>query len=281
MNKHPLNPVTREHIETYQRDGVVCLRQMFDREWIERMNRAAQAVIEHPEDWGIQGPSQAEDFTSVIYMWRRPGDFRDFLLESPAAELVGRVLEANEIRAFQDHLFHKPPGSSNVMHWHHDATTWPTVGQQVPTLWVALSRSTADNGQLEFVAGYYQKLLEQNVVFRTSYKTGTFGPVDGVPCPDFDSMRDDPELRFVTFDMEPGDALLFHPRTPHGSKTNRSSTLPRTGLASRWFGDDIRWAPFEGCSGVPGLDEMPPGEPPRGELFPVAWRRSDAEKDVA
>ena len=35
MNKHPLNPITAQHIADYRRDGVVCLRQMFDAEWIE------------------------------------------------------------------------------------------------------------------------------------------------------------------------------------------------------------------------------------------------------
>lgn len=273
MNKYPLQPITSEHIQRYKEDGVVCLRGMFDDEWVDRMRGAADAVIADPSSYEITGPSMAEDFTSVIYLWRRPGDFRDYIFESPAAEIVGRVLEANEIRAFQDHLFAKPPGSSNVMHWHHDATTWPTRGEQVPTLWLALTPATAENGRLEFVAGYHHQLVRDDVVFRTGYKRGTYGPKAGVPCPDFENMRDDPSLRFVSFDLEPGDLLLFHPKTPHGSKPNRTADKPRIGLSSRWFGDDITWAPFEGCVGVPGMDELPAGERPEGDLFPVVWRR--------
>lgn len=57
MNRHPLNPITPTHIEDYRRDGVVCLRQMFDAEWIEKLKEARDAAVAAPNDFGSTGPS--------------------------------------------------------------------------------------------------------------------------------------------------------------------------------------------------------------------------------
>jgi ectoine hydroxylase-related dioxygenase (phytanoyl-CoA dioxygenase family) len=273
LNKQPLNPITAEHAETYARDGVVCLRGMFDNQWVEALRAAALDAIAHPERYSVFGPSHSEEFSSIIYLWRHPGMFRQFVLESPAAEIVGRVLSAREIRAFQDHLFVKPVGSPHILPWHHDASTWPIRGHQVPTLWVALSEVDHTNGRLEFVAGQHQQLVKDDVIYRTGYKRGTFGPSSGVPCPDFEQFRSDPAYRFVTSDLAPGDALLFHPRTPHSSGHALHARHERIGLSSRWVGDDITWHRRDGAVGVPGMDTLPEGERPDGPLFPMVWRQ--------
>ena len=69
MNTHPLNPITPEHIADYRRDGVVCLRQMFDADWIASLKQAADAVIADPYAHGQTGPSHGA-MTSVSFLWR-------------------------------------------------------------------------------------------------------------------------------------------------------------------------------------------------------------------
>ena len=34
-------------------------------------------------------------------------------------------------------------------------------------------------------------------------------------CPDFEERRDDPDLTFLGWEMEPGDILVLHPFTNH------------------------------------------------------------------
>ena len=92
--------------------------------------------------------------TSVSFLWRKQGPFRDFVMNSPAGEVVGRVIEADTIQIFHDHLFHKPAGSPSVMQWHADHL-WPFTGTMVPNIWVALSPVNQENGRIEFVAGYH------------------------------------------------------------------------------------------------------------------------------
>lgn len=269
MNKHPLNPITQQHIDDYRRDGVVCLRQMFDADWIEMLRKGAADVVANPLDYGQTGPSHGA-MTSVSFLWRKPGPFRDFVLNSPAGEVIGRAIEADTIQIFHDHLFHKPAGSPSIMQWHADHL-WPFTGTMIPNLWVALSPVNEENGRIEFVAGYHKFCME----------TGSrFGPAgDGsFRFPDFQAERDNPDFpfRFVTWDLEPGDAVLFHVDTPHYSKGNDSAELARTGLAIRVIGDDSYWCTREGLAPIVGMDvhAQPDGEHPApSDLLPVIWNR--------
>ncbi|MEM6832036.1 MAG: phytanoyl-CoA dioxygenase family protein [Pseudomonadota bacterium] len=282
MNNLPLNTITADDQATYARDGIVCLRGMFDEGWIQTLRAAAEEVGRDKSKYEFTGPSDSDDFTSVIYLWRHDGVFRDYILNSPAAEIVGRVLGCEEIRAFQDHLFVKPIGSPHIMPWHHDMTTWPMSGHQVPTLWLALTPVDTTNGRLEFVRGYHKKLMDEDVIYRANYLKGDFGPEAAPVCPNFEEVRQDPEWadKIVGFDLSPGDLVLFHPRTPHGSGHAKNAKHPRMGLSSRWIGDDIRWKAREGAVPVPGMDSLPEGQRPDGPLFPVVWRRS-ADQDAA
>jgi ectoine hydroxylase-related dioxygenase (phytanoyl-CoA dioxygenase family) len=268
VNTRPLNPVTVQHAADYERDGVVCLRQMFDADWIEALREGAERVIANPEEWGLTGPSHGP-MTSVSYMWRRPGIFRDFALGSPVGEIIGRVIGANTIQMFHDHLFHKPPRSPKQMQWHPDHG-WPFRGTMVPNLWTALSPVNAENGRIEFLAGYHRHCIENGIRY------GAAGI--GHPFPDFAGQLARRELPFevITWDLEPGDAVLFHFDMPHYSKGNDSAHEPRTGLAVRVIGDDASWCPVPGLIPIPGLDylAMPAGEHPApSDLLPVIWRR--------
>jgi hypothetical protein len=42
----------------------------------------------------------------------------------------------------------------------------------------------------------------------------------------------------------------------------------------RVFGDDVRWwtPPYKAT--IPGVEHMPEGLAPEGDLFPVLWRRA-------
>lgn len=269
MNTRPLNPITQEHIETYRRDGVVVVRGMLDGEWIAKMQRAISDLSSAPEQYGLLGPSHGA-MTSVCFMWRKAGAFRDFVLQSPIGEVVGRVIGANTIRVYHDHLFVKPPKSPKIMPWHCDETAWPVTGEMAPNIWTALSPVDGTNGRIEYVAGFHRHCIERGLKFgfRPDQANGL--------CPDFEKQRNDPDFpfRIVAFDMEPGDAVIFHPHTPHFSRGNDSPDQARIGLAVRVFGDDVRWYPAAYKAPIPGVGEMPEGKAPDGELFPVIWRRS-------
>lgn len=270
MNRHPLRPITDEDIETYKRDGVVCLRGVIDQEWIDRMQAAIGRIVADPEGKGNLGPSHGR-MTSICYLSRTQKDFEDFVKLSPMAEAVGRVIGSNTIRLYHDHLFVKPPQSPTVMRWHCDETAWPVIGEMVPNVWTAFSKVDEENGRVEYLAGWHRHCVDNGIRF--GFKPDQESGV----CPDFEAERNNPDFpfRFVTFDMEPGDCVIFHPHTPHFSKGNMSMDRDRAGLALRLFGDDVVWRNTPIKAPIPGVPVLPEGEHPEGEFFPVLWSRDE------
>lgn len=303
MNARPLQDITPEHEAAYAREGVVCLRGMFDREWVERLLTAWQRVkaqIEEtalhdrlPRAWLEADPKLAaeleEDFAPAEVRRRRGAgfevckymrvwdpDFRAFVHESPAAEIVGRVLGADEIRFYWDQIFAKRAGCARSTYWHNDAVAWPVDGDQLPSLWLALTPITHVNS-LECIAGTQHD--------RTRYWPRTWNarrlphPAHRPDFVDFEARRGDGSTRFLIWNMEPGDVLLFHPGVYHGAGANDHPTQDRVALSTRWIGDDIRWNPRPESVNTPGLplERMQPGEAPEDEgLFPLVWRRAAA-----
>ena len=48
MNTELLRPITTEEVDTYHHDGVLLLKNMFDKEWIELLNKGLDVNIEKP-----------------------------------------------------------------------------------------------------------------------------------------------------------------------------------------------------------------------------------------
>ena len=60
--------------------------------------------------------------------------------------------------------------------------------------------------------------------------------------------------------MEPGDLLIFHPLTLHGSSGNYHISQQSRRLAFRWLGDDVTYAPTPYTMPFP-VENLAPGDP--------------------
>src|SRR5262249_33933405 len=122
MNKHPLRPVTRDDIARVKEDGAICVRNVFDREWCERMNAAVERLLLNPGKRAREATKSGDPgrFHMNVFMWRWDPDFRDFALNSPLAELGATLLEQDKVSLFYDQAFIKEPGTREVTQWHQD-----------------------------------------------------------------------------------------------------------------------------------------------------------------
>lgn len=274
LNKRPLREVTQDDIDTYKRDGAVCLRKVFDRDWIDLLEPLAREVIIDKKDVGLLPTIPGR------YMARCIPEYRKFVFESPLAEVAGQVMESKEIRFFFDEFFAKPPQSDAKTLWHCDRMAFPVEGKMVPSLWIPLTPIVEENS-LEVLAGTQHDDVPYWLFSPNARKM--IKPDDRVPHPDIEPMRDDPDKRFLRWEMEPGDMLIVHPWALHYSAGNPTDDW-RVAISQRVFGDDIRWAPRPDCLNIAGVcfDEMLEGEKPAGPLFPLLWSedgREDGDAD--
>ena len=72
MNRDLLYPITKQQIQQYEDDGVVCIRGQFDRDWIDRMLAAGVSYIDNP--CGPKNRLEEERYKSIgfisgTHMW--------------------------------------------------------------------------------------------------------------------------------------------------------------------------------------------------------------------
>lgn len=268
-----------EEIAAFERDGVVCLRGLFGSEWIERLRAALERNMKSPGPWhrSITKPGQPGNFYYDSMMWRFDADFRAFAEQSPAAEIAGRIMGASAVHFFYDQLFVKEPGTLDPMPWHHDLPYWPFQGKQVCSIWLAIEDVTAASSGVEFVAGSHAwgKWYLPTLPYDDNKK---FESVGLEPCPDFGARRGEAGLRFLTWDMQAGDCLVFSALTVHGSGGNTAMTHRRAALSTRWLGDDAVWDPRPTTATYyydPDGPGLAPGEKIGGRHFPEMWRKRD------
>jgi ectoine hydroxylase-related dioxygenase (phytanoyl-CoA dioxygenase family) len=279
MTSQLTRALTSEEIETYRRDGIVLLKGLFDRRWVDHLRPLVDADMAAPGPLHLELEEKADGdaqqgegrFFFDTFLWPRHEGFGRFVHESPAAAVCGQLMGSDKVNIFFDQLLVKEPGTRERTPWHHDVPYWPIRGEQICTLWLALDPVTADSGAVEYVRGSHR--------WGQQYHPPAFAGDDryhtGLPeVPDFDARRE--ELDIVQFEMEPGDCTVHHGLLVHCAPGNATRNRRRRAYVTRWAGDDVVYAP-EG-EVMPILEDpgIPPGAVLDSTLWPVVWRREAA-----
>jgi len=281
VNRRPLNPVTEDDIRRYEEDGVVCLRNMVDRDWVERMYAASMRWMASDVGRIARNPDGTGRFKINTFMCRSDEDFRAFRDESPVAEIGAALMRVDQVRFWYDQLFVKAPNTSAITHWHHDLPYWPFRGSHLVSLWVAFTPVTKATSGVEYIAGSHR----WNKFYRavTPDEDPAYTDKSLEPCPDFSDARHraDPALRYLSWDLEPGDVVCHHPLTVHGAGGNQSTTRPRVGLSIRFLGEDVQWAPRDNVLKLAVPPKLEPGDyPADDDVFPITWRKDRAPAEA-
>lgn len=279
MNRKPLNTITEDDIRAYNEDGVVCLRQMFDADWVERMRTASFDYME--QDKGnhrkreAQIPGEDARFYINTFMSVYDDEFLDFRNNSPAAEIGATLMGADSVRYWYDQLFIKDPGTSAPTQWHHDLPFWPFLGEDLVSIWLALTPVSDETSGLQYIAGSHKWNKFYCPV--TPDEDPMFDDPEMEACPDFSRREDHPDLTYLSWDMEPGDCICHHPLTVHGAGANASPTQARAAISIRYLGKDATWDPRDNVMKLPEAPKLEPGVyPDDDEIFPVVWEKGAA-----
>ena len=286
MNTGLPRAITATEIAAYQNDGVVLLPEMFDADWISLLAQGLLQNCENPTHRSRVWDRDAEGRTMFwdSQAWQGIEPYRRFIFDSPAAQIAGELMGSEHIHFFFDAIFVRSAGSQFATPWHQDEPYWSVEGYDTCTLWMPLVQVNRENA-LAYVPGSHR----QDFVF-DQYNFGKLNPdgkkhVDQVDfsaiaetaIPDIDA---DPEsYGVVSWDMQPGDCVVFNSRIIHGGSGKLDKERDLRVFTTKWLGDDVR-IKFRECgmdpdhSAVMREHGLKPGDRPGTDLYPRVWSRA-------
>ena len=224
--------VQQADIDAYNADGVVALRQVVDEEWRQKLADAIEDDIREPGPYYHGYESDEGRFHGNMRLWETNSTFREYCLESHLPAIAQAFLGSSKVNLLYDQLFVKESSMSQRTRWHNDQPYWPIRGWQVLSMWVALDKTTAESGRVEFIRGSHK--WDRWFQPETFGKTGAIVQYERNPefedIPDIEADRDNYDI--VSWDLEPGDVYLFHAMTVHGAGGNTAQDRRRRGLRS-------------------------------------------------
>jgi len=214
--------VTKSEREQFAQDGVVCLRQRFEPEWIEMLadgidsNMLAPSPL-YAENRSLDGKGR---YCEDTWIWQRFPQFRKFIFDSPAAQIAARLLSARRINLVMDLWMYREAGTQASAPWHHDIS-YMDIDGRICVLWLPLDPVTSDSCVAVVRGSHLWNKLFLRVWFKDHSVDGEPGWINGQyyeAPPDIDNHPQDYDI--AQFDMQPGDALVFDIRALHGFPRN-------------------------------------------------------------
>ncbi|MDH3691299.1 MAG: phytanoyl-CoA dioxygenase family protein [Gammaproteobacteria bacterium] len=267
--------ISEQAIESYQRDGAVCVRGLFDSKWLDMLATGVAKDIEHPGPLHTiqQGPDDPGFFLTDFCLSQGLQEFRAFITNSPAAEIAAQMMGASRINFFYDAIWIKGKYTPKRTRWHQDQPYYPVDGNQFCAIWLPLDPVTKETC-LELVRGshrwnrWFAPELTKHGKDLYHTENSSFDRV-----PDIEASRS--QFDIVSWDMQPGDCIVFHALTLHGAPGNSSHQRWRRAISTFWMGDDAVFAERPGD--VRPLFEghgLKAGDPMDCDYFPRIWPRT-------
>ena len=276
--------ISTKQTDTFSRDGVVFLQGVFEPKWIDKLKQGIEANIANPSERGRIWDRDEQGRTCFYdsQVWQNIDQYKDFALNSPCAEIAGKLMGGKKADFFFDAVFVRTPGAQFRTPWHQDEPYWSVEGFDTCSIWMPLV-AVEKKSALEFVKGSHW--------WTQKYRQTNFGALSGddrdqvqydasdgydehVDFPDVENNRDDYEI--LSWDMQPGDCVAFNARIIHGGSGNLAKGRELKVFNTQWLGDDTRVI-FRPQGMDPDHREimtangLKPGDKPGSHLYPQVW----------
>jgi len=269
--RHCLTPPL---IETFRRDGAVCVRQLLSAEEVALLREGIDANLAAPSPRAkvASRPGDPGFFIEDFCNWQNNPAYRRVIFETPLAAAAGELTGSQTIRLYHDHMLTKEPGTRAPTPWHQDQPYYNVEGIMNCSLWIPVD-PVRRHSTLEFVAGSHRGpwLMPRSFMDQQArwFPEGSLADL-----PDIEGTRSQQPI--LGWELEPGDVVCFHMLALHAAAGVDGDRRRRV-FSVRFLGDDMRHAPRRWATSpdFPGLaEELPAGAPLDHPLFPVAWSRS-------
>lgn len=257
----------QETVDAFDRDGAAVLRGVF-RDWVDTLRAGVDRNIEDPapEARIYHDEEKGGTFLSDYCNWQRIPQYRDFIFDSPAADVGAELMGCDRVQLFHEHVIVKLPNTGIPTPWHQDQPYYSVEAPRTVSIWVPLDPVPRDR-TLEFVGGSHK----WGKFFRPQRFDGSaLNPGDGLEdIPNINDHRD--EYDILGWALEPGDAVAFDYRTIHGAPANNSADQSRRAFSLRLVGGPATFIRPEGRVTSPPFPNvtLASGDPLSGPDFPI------------
>lgn len=276
-------------IAQYQRDGAILLRGFLTDEELALLAAGLEESYANPGKRFSRMKSdtgEGETFLETFPSQNSPS-LRRLLAIGRIPEVAARMMECPSAQLILDQVFYKKKGCVNPTPWHQDTPFLRVRGDQMIRVWLSCDPSPRQL-TLQIVRGSHRWNVVYNGIPPASDKdkvrhTGEgklFNYVSeagngGPPVPDIAQYRDSFDI--LTWDVEPGDALIFNGNMLHAAGGMENSPHHRRAYATMWGGPDLLYIdPPENA--IPTLADINGYKVPSGsrvgdyrEAFPIGW----------
>jgi len=206
-------PLKDDILKTYEADGFVIARSMFNGEEIGLLRRAAKEDREL--DQHSYGRGDGEGGTVRLSLWNHPGDtiYGMFARCESIVNSAEKIL-GGEVYHYHSKMIMKDARVGGAWAWHQDYGYWYQNGVLFPLLtsaFIAVDPATRQNGCMQVLKGSHHMGRVDHVL--TGDQAGA----------DLERVREaEKVLERVYVEMDPGDVLFFHANLLHRSDQNNS-----------------------------------------------------------
>ena len=262
--------ISREEIDAFDRDGAICLRGLFDRQWLERLAAGLEKNFADPGPDSTYYTPEGEPggFYDDYCNWRRIDEYRDFVETRRPARSPGS--SCGRTRA---DLSRACSGQGARHQGSHAMAPRPALlrrRRRPALLDLAAARPGAAIGLSGIrgrVAPLRHHVLPAPLQEPRELRSGVAG---FETIPDIEAERD--RHRILSWDLEPGDCIVFHMRTLHGAPPTTHLKTRRRGFSTRWLGDDAYFTVRPWKTSPPFREvDLEEGALMHHSSFPVVW----------
>lgn len=202
-----------QDIKNYNEDGYCFERELFSSEEINLL--AETARNDHEMDKASSSMDDGEGNDVRLSLWNHPGN-GIYGMIARCERIVNRVEQLLDDEAYHYHskMILKDAKVGGAWAWHQDYGYWYQNGLLYPNLcsvMIAVDKATEENGCLQVLKGSH-KMGRINHILS--------GDQAGAELEHVEEAKK--RLETIQCEMNPGDALFFHPNTLHCSASNLS-----------------------------------------------------------
>ena len=234
----------------FDRDGFLIVDRLIDTAMLPRLHQAFEDLFRgrfetgvHPDEVNWQYENGDTDKTRQICNgWKANRDIARVVLDESLGRAIGELAGWPGVRIMIDNVLWKPPATKSLG-FHQDSAylSWFTPSDLL-TCWIALDRTSADGGTIEFVRGSQRWPLDE--------PEGEFHAPEDYRAPMYAAAaRAGAEAEIVYVEVEAGGGSFHHGWTWHGSGPNRGAN-PRRALVLHAMRSDVEYQPQHFDQGI-------------------------------